>query len=156
MKRIISIVFSCALLLFAAGCKEKEPESIFGEKNSPEWTATEDFNMLVSMTMLVKVDIARTYPKQMAEFKDGIISPDDQLAAFSGEICLGVASPDENGLFFLYVVQDAAEEANEIVLKYYSASLHSIFFSADSYALENDTQLGSFAEPISPIFVIEK
>ena len=138
----------CALLIMAAGCKGKnEPESIHGDKTAPSWSAPEDYDYSSSMTAVVKVDLQSQYPESAADFT---INEKDLLAAFADEQCLGVASP-QDGLFFLYI----AGTEGSVTLRYYSAQYKNLF-AAEPIPYQNDTHLGTVAEPYSPAFSVIK
>lgn len=60
----------CALLLFAAGCKDandptSDPSSIVGDVPVPAWTLATEYDMTSSMNLIVKVDLSITYPEQV-------------------------------------------------------------------------------------------
>jgi hypothetical protein len=91
-------IFSVVVLLLV-GCKKDEPETFAANLSRPSWTAVEGGDITLSMTAVVKVDLKAQYPEKAADF---VLDDKDLLAAFSGETCLGTASP-QDGLFFLYV-----------------------------------------------------
>ncbi len=158
------ILFYALLILLAVGCKGKndpvEPtkENIVGNESDPGWTAISDFNPLISMTMLVDVDLNRAYSEQVSAFVASsdkeIYSSGDKVAVFSGDQCLAVVSPDEQGLYYLYVAQPKSEKVSSLQLRYYNASLQNIFVSEDYYPFANETQLGTYGEPLIPTFVL--
>ena len=142
-------IILCTLLLLAAGCKEKnKPESFVGNVERPTWTAPTDYDYTSSMTAIVKVDLKAQYPDKAADF---VLQDDDLLAAFSGETCLGIASPLE-GLFFLYI----AGTEGTVTLRYYSAHYKNLFEAKDAFPFVNDDHLGTVAEPLVPAFVVVK
>jgi len=150
MKPSFSIILTCSLLLFVAGCKEKNsPENnLSGNSEPPSWTAPVEYDYTSSMTAVIKVDLTLQYPDQASDF---VIDNKDVLAAFSGENCLGVASPQE-GLFFLFMV--GAE--GSVTLRYYSAHYKNIFVAENAFSFRNDENLGTVAEPLKPVFKMEK
>jgi hypothetical protein len=139
----------CALLLFAAGCKDKNaPETFASDQPRPTWTAPEKTDMTSSMTAVVKVDLAAQYPETAADF---VLDDNDLLAAFSGETCLGVASA-QDGLFFLYI----AGTEGAVTLRYYSAHYKNLFEAKDAFPYHNDDHLGTPDSPLIPTFVVVK
>lgn len=159
-------ILLCALLLFAAGCKndpEKEPESpqqeeqrapqtLNGNAGKPAWEVTKDYDMTSSMTAVVKADLLASYPDLA---KDFALEDDDLLAAFSGETCLGVASP-QDGLFFLYIGAPVTGNPSSITLRYYSTHYKNIFVATDEFSFVNDAHLGTVANPVVPKLVVVK
>ena len=142
-------IILCTLLLFAAGCNEKnKPESFTGNVERPTWTAPADYDYSSSMTAVVKVDLKAQYPETG---KDFVLNNSDLVAAFSGETCLGTASPQDD-LFFLYI----AGTEGAITLRYYSAHYKNLFEAKDAFPFVNDDHLGTVAEPLIPQFVIGK
>ena len=145
-------ILLCALLLLAAGCKKEDPETFVSDIVRPIWTVPSDYDVTSSMTAVVKVDLKAQYPDKAADF---VLDDNDLLAAFSGETCLGTASP-QDGLFFLYVAGVNEKMGNEqmVNLKYYSAHYKNLFQAKDTIPFRNETNLGTVAEPFIPHFVI--
>ncbi len=135
------------------GCKDKknEPESLVGSVAKPAWTALADYDMTSSMTAVVKVSLSANYTAEQLSAASYQLSTSDIVAAFAGNECLGVATP-QDGLFFLYIC--APTKGEQVTLKYYSAALKNIF-TAEPFAFANDTQLGSVAAPYKPAFVLQ-
>ena len=159
MDRRLFVILSCAMLLFAAGCKEKNTpedpgttpvENIAGNVSKPSWSNPDDYDMTSSLTAIVKVDLSIKYPEQAAK-EHWAVASDDLLAAFAGESCIGVAELSD-GLFWLYVT--APENNEEITIKYYSSKLKNIFVSEETFPYRNDYQLGTVSAPYSPAFVV--
>lgn len=144
----IAVCILSAIALLFAGCKEEEPETLFSDKACPTWTAPAQYDYTSSMTAVVKVDLKVKYPAKAADF---VLNDQDLLAAFSDNICLGTASPQE-GLFFLYIT--GTEGA--VTLRYYSAHYKNLFEAPDAFVFSNDAHLGSVSEPVVPTFVESK
>lgn len=153
MKKLF-IIASCALMLLAAGCKEKPvvPESIIGTTERPVWTDPDDYDMSSSMTAIVKVDLSKIYSAEQLNAANYKQTAEDLVAAFTGDQCLGVAE-QVDGLFFLYIT--APEDGGNVTLKHYSSVLKNIF-TAQPVAFRNDQQLGTVSEPYSPAWTVVK
>lgn len=170
MKTKIFAIFSCAVLLIAAGCKDKntpetkpepqpEPqvESIKGTVETPAWADPTEYDMTSSMTPVVKVDLTLTYPAEAAA--DGWErAAGDMLAAFAGDNCLGVdtLTPDRTDLFYLYVAGLNSGETGEFRLRYYSTKLKNIFDSKQTIQFKNNEPLGTVSDPYTPEFTVSR
>ena len=140
------------LALFFSGCKDKEEvESLISDQPTPTWAVAANYDMTASMSAIVKVDLSLTYPKQITDPEQSI-AQNDLLAAFAGDQCVGVTSP-VNGLFFLYIVGNAADQT-ELTLQYYSAILKNTFIAKQTLTFKNDAQEGTVNNPIVPEFVV--
>ena len=163
MKHQFLTLATCALLLFAAGCKKDEPtptpETFNSNVSAPTWAAPEDYDMTSSMTAVIKVDLAAQYPDIA---KDFVLNDNDLLAAFSGETCLGVAVPDD-GLFFLYIAGLSSDSdsglssvSEAVTLRYYSAHYKNLFEAKDAFPYVSDSNQGNADTPFIPTFVVVK
>lgn len=152
MKSNLLILVACSLLLMAAGCnnyqKGQEPKTLSANVAAPTWTAPTDYDYTASMTAIIRVDLTKQYPTAAAGFA---LNEGDQLAAFAGDNCLGVAELND-GLFFLYVVSPANNEV--VTLRYYSANYKNLFEAKNAFSFANDARLGTTAEPFVPAFVV--
>ena len=151
-KKKLMTIASCALLLLATGCKKDEPKpqpepapSFVSDKERPTWAAPEDYDYTSSMTAVIAVDLITPYPEQAADF---IVEEQDLIAAFIGDECLGVASPDDN-YFYLYIASPSSNSA-AVTLRYYSAHYKNLFEAKDAFPYSNDSHLGSVAAPFVP------
>ncbi len=161
MKKILCYAL---LVLLAVGCKGKNDPTdptkvdIVGNQSSPAWTAISEFDPLISMTMLVDVDLNLSYPEQVRAFEaaseTAIVGPGDKMAVFSEEQCLAVTELNDDGNFYLYVAQPKSQTVRSIQLRYYSAALKNIFVSEETYSFANETQLGTYANPFMPKFIL--
>ena len=148
--RSFSMLLLAAALCFAACKKDKnEPETFNGDVARPTWTAIEVPDMSSSMTAVIKVDLKAQYPTQAADF---VLDDNDLLAAFSCDLCLGTATP-QDGLFYLFV---AGINDDPVTLRYYSAHYKNLFEAKDAFRFINDDHLGTIAEPLIPQFVVVK
>ena len=138
------------LTVFFSGCKDQnKPESCVSDQARPSWTAIEVPAMSSSMTAVIKVDLKAQYPTQAADF---VLDDNDLLAAFSGDLCLGTATP-QDGLFYLFV---AGINDDPVTLRYYSTHYKNLFEAVNAFPFVNDTQQGTTAEPFKPAFVVAK
>ena len=158
---------ACGLLLILSACKggddttltqPSEQETLVGSKEKPDWQNPAEQDMTASMTALVRVNLSLSYPKQMEALGNvatngQIAGPDDMLAAFSGETCLGVAT-FVDGLFFLYISKPPKGVPLTIELRYYSAKLKNIFVAKEACTFVADTCLGSASVPLEPKFYL--
>lgn len=137
--RNFSKIALCAVLLFAAGCKDKKDDPVNpqvepGTTENPNWVITVDNDMTSSMTAIVKVSLGKNA---------------GTLAAFMGKDCCGIAEyNEESGLYWLYI--SPAKEASEVQLKFYSPDQKRIFNATSTFPFRNDTQLGTVAAPYTP------
>ena len=158
MKKIFTlmVMLTTALCtLFMTGCNDPEPESIISDKSQPTWAPPTDYDLSSSMTAIIKVDLSISYPDQVKDPANAIDAK-DLVAAFIGEQCVGVASPQESGLFFLYISGPASDSENpEVTLRYYSAILKNNFVASEKIPYINDKVLGTVAAPYVPTFVME-
>ena len=155
MKRHLSALLSCLLLLAVTGCKDKKttPPSLKGNEVRPTWTAPDEYDYSSSMTAVIRVDLAAQYPTQAADFT---ISEDDLLAAFAGNQCLGVTEP-QDGLFYLFIAgPDTEEQTTGITLRYWSAHYTNLFVAENAFPFVNDDQKGTIAEPFVPVLKLDR
>lgn len=141
-----------AIAVFFAGCQKNEPETFFSDKTRPSWTSPQKSDMSSSMTAMVKVDLKAQFPEKAADF---VLDANDLLAAFSGETCLGTASP-QDGLFFLYIASPVTGNPSSVTLRYYSSHYKNIFEAKDAFTYGNEETLGSPTTPLTPAFVVAK
>ena len=138
------------LTVFFSGCKDQnKPESFVSDQARPTWTAIEVPDMSSSMTAVIKVDLKAQYPNQAADF---VLDDNDLLAAFSGDLCLGTATP-QDGLFYLFV---AGINDDPVTLRYYSTHYKNLFEATDVFLYVSDDHLGTVAAPYIPAFVVMK
>lgn len=158
MQHKLLLMASCALLLVAAGCKEKNKpqEQITANIATPVWVAPADYDMTSSMTAVVRVDLSQKYAEQL-KIVGYAQTADDLLAAFNGNDCLGVAK-QQDGLFYLFITSPATTgegKVTDFTIRYYSAKLKNIFES-ESFAYYDDGTLGNIGTPCVPVFRIAK
>lgn len=154
-------IFCLSLFAMSCGSDDKsvpagtiQQENIVGNAAQPNWALPADIDMTSSMTAVVNVDLLLTYPEQVADFcsktgDDQIVNETDILAAFSGEMCVGVAQFID-GLFFLYVTRPLVPQP--LTFRYYSAKLHNIFMAENVCDFEPDATKGAVSAPLTPAF----
>ena len=128
-------------------------KSFAGNMEQPGWTAPAEYEYVTSMTAVVKVNLAGLYPETASDWQ---LTENDRLAAFAGDVCCGVAAP-EDGLFYLFVcgVNNLSAGGN-VKLRYYSAHYKNVFAADDAFEFKNDAHIGSVSEPFVPVLVVEK
>ena len=162
MRTKILFITAISLLITLAGCKKdekKDPvslsektETIVGSTGKPTWSVPDKYDMTVSMTAVVAIDLSCVYTDDQLTAARYALTENDLVAAFSGEICLGVASPQrlETGYyFFMYICPPADGET--ITIRYYSSRLKHIY-TAEKVQYVNDGQLGTAGSPYMPVF----
>ena len=135
--------------------QEVTPPSLQGDVAQPAWTAPADYDYTSSMTAVVKVSLLEQYPSMAADWQ---LNDSDRVAAFVGDECLGVVTPQE-GLFYLYVAGSTSsdqEQMTNVSLRYWSAHFKNLFEVKDAFPFKNDDHIGSVAEPFAPKFVVVK
>ena len=155
MKPQFLTLATCALLLLAAGCKPKEEpidpqKALYGNVARPEWVAPEDYDYTSSMTAVIRVDLKAQYPDAAADF---VLDDQDLLAAFIGDECCGVATP-QDGLFYLYISSPVTDNPSPVTLRYWSAHYKNLFVASDAFPFVNDNNQGSYNTPFVPTFVV--
>lgn len=123
-------------------------ETLKGNISRPTtWTVSDAYDYTSSMTSIVKVDLLNQYPELAMDFR---LTNDDLLGAFTenGD-CIGVVSPEDDGLFFLFI---NGVEGN-VTLRYWSGYYTNIF-NGESFPFVNDGQQGTYAEPYVPTFTV--
>ena len=147
------MIASCALLLLAAGCKDKNtPEeqtpakpaeqSTQGNVEDPKWVVTVENDLTSSMTAVVKVTVS---------------DQPGTLAAFMGDACCGVATfNDEVGLYWLYM-SPATEAGGDVQLRFYSPEFKHIYNAKETFPFRNDdVDLGNVSTPYTPEWVVSE
>ena len=125
-------------------------ETLKGNISRPTtWTVSDAYDYTSSMTSIVKVDLLKQYPELAKDFR---LTNDDLLGAFTenGD-CIGVVSPEDDGLFFLFI---NGVEGN-VTLRYWSGYYTNIF-NGESFPFVNDGRQGTYAEPYVPLFTVAK
>lgn len=142
-----------AVTTFLWGCSdEPEPKTVTNpqwqldlveNESTPEWKAPESGVYQFSMTAIIR----------LSDFLEKYADSGDQVSAFIGDECRGVATVQNNGnkLFFLYIRGDQSEE-EKVTLKYYSAKNKKTYVCEDLLVFEQNGIYGSLSEPAIPPF----
>lgn len=155
--KTILAICAVALMLFA-GCEpqKNQPVSLIGTQEAPAWQTISDYDYASSMTAVVRADLTKSYPEQAT--KEGWeLANGDLLAAFSGDLCLGIDTmkADHNGLFFLYISHPNGDASvGAITLRYYSSKLKNLFEAKDVFTFKTDGQEGDVSSPLTPNFLL--
>ena len=150
------ILIAAAISMIVTSCKKSkdEPSSITGNVAKPVWNIPENYDLSSSMTAIVKVDMTRAYTEEQLKNANYRITNDDLLAAFCGNICIGIGEWKEDyQAYWLFIA--APESGDQVTLKYYSAALRNLF-AADPFPYKNNEQLGTPATPYTPNWVVAK
>ena len=151
--RWLAIGLTVLCTVFFSGCKD-QPYALVGGVDKPAWTATSDYDLSSSMTAVVKVDLYGSFTAEELSAAKYQPSTNDELAAFVGTTCLGVGVWNaEYGAYWLYITAPTDDE-EEVVLRYYSASLKQIFVATTTLPYHNDTQVGTAAAPYTPKWIV--
>jgi hypothetical protein len=136
---ILLISFIC---LLTNACKEEE-------ETFPTFSAPTTWNVnlaeySVSMTAVVKL------PDNLIQYAQ----PEDQLAAFAGEKCLGKGEISE-GLYFV-TIHGTTDSEPSIHFQYYSARNKYLYTTDELFTFETDKVFGVVDEPEILPFTIVK
>ncbi|MBO7545153.1 MAG: hypothetical protein J6T19_00375 [Paludibacteraceae bacterium] len=156
MKKLFANTFFAVVLLVTASCKPgpnpPTPENLSGNVSAPAWTNPAEYDYSSSMTSVIKVDLLSSYPEAA---KDWVLSPNDRLAAFMGDVCCGVIEPTDD-LFFLYITEPEGATDTQVSLRYYSAFYKNLFEVKNAFVFQNDSHQGSVTNPLTPTFTVIK
>ncbi len=148
----VAVFCLLAIAVSFSGCKDK-PGALVGGIEKPVWTATTDYDLSSSMTAVVRVDLFGSFTDEELSAAKYAPSANDELAAFAGTTCLGVGTWNETyDAYWLYITAPTDDE--ELVLRYYSASLKQIFIATTTLPYHNDTQVGTAAAPYTPKWIV--
>lgn len=109
----------------------------------PAWKAPESGIYQFSMTAIIR----------LSDFLEKYADPADEISAFVGDECRGIATVQENGtkLFFLYIRGNSGE-AQKVTLKYYSAKNKKTYVCPDFLVFEQNGTYGKVSDPAVPPF----
>lgn len=153
MRNVIHYIIILAASTFLWGCSDEpgpkvvpEPKwELDLEENEPvpSWEAPESGIYQFSMTAIIR----------LSDFLEKYADPADELSAFVGNECRGIATVQENGkkLFFLYIRGNQGE-AQKVTLKYYSAKNKKTYVCQDFLTFEQNETYGKVSDPAIPPF----
>ncbi len=141
MKRFIyPLIISLLCIGFTACSEEEEPYPTYP---NPAWAYAENTNHTASMTIIA------TLPEAERLYE----ASDDELAAFIGGECRGVATRIGNAYYIM--VKGAASDVDAVTVKYYSASRKYLYEAVNWCAFEPDATYGTVDEPeVLPLTVV--
>lgn len=104
--------------------------------SAPTWVPVSDESLTSSMTITAGLS---------DNFTAITVTEDDMLAAFSGQTCLGVATPMftySKPRFYLYVLPPT-DSKKMVTLAYYNAKSNKLYYWVDAIHFENNKTVGS-------------
>lgn len=129
MKNIAYRMFlmSTVLLMVLSSCKKDK----FSKYDNPYWSVETSTDYSVSLTAIVKL------PDNLNSY----VSSSDQMAAFNGSSCRGIAKM-VGDVFYLNVV-GVAGESFPITIKYWSASNKYLYEANQRIPFQQNSRIGS-------------
>ncbi|WP_293739596.1 hypothetical protein [uncultured Parabacteroides sp.] len=153
MRNVIHYVIFLAASTFLWGCTDEpgpkvvpEPKwelDLVEDEPDPAWNAPESGIYQFSMTAIIR----------LSEFLEKYADPKDEVSAFVGNECRGIATVQDNGkkLFFLYIRGNQGE-TQKVTLKYYSAKNKKTYTCQDFLVFEQNGTYGKVSAPAVPPF----
>ena len=154
MKDVIHYMILLATSTVLWGCGSDEPGptvvpepkwelDVVENEPDPTWDAPEGGIYQFSMTAIIR----------LSDFLEEYADPADEISAFVGNECRGIATAEDNGakLFFLYIRGNSGE-AQKVTLKYYSAKNKKTYTCPDFLTFEQNGTYGKVSEPAVPPF----
>jgi len=132
----------CTLGIYLNSCKEDETFTVFP---TPVWRAEANPDYSVSMTATVVL------PANLATY----MQPEDQMAAFVGEECRGLAYLVDNIYYLL--IKGSPGEQPQISIRYYSSRNQYMYTTDAIITFEADGVYGTTDNPVTlPLSIINK
>jgi len=153
MRNVIHYMIILAASAFLWGCSDEpgpkvvpEPEwelDLVENEPAPQWKAPESGIYQFSMTAIIR----------LSGFLEKYADPKDEISAFVGDECRGIATVQDNGkkLFFLYIRGNEGE-VQKVTLKYYSAKNKKTYTCRDFLVFEQNGTYGKVSDPAVPPF----
>ncbi|WP_455586537.1 hypothetical protein [Bacteroides sp.] len=145
MKKIsqsILIIALCILGVCMNSCNEDETFTVFP---TPVWRVESNPDYSVSMTATVVL------PANLAAYAQA----DDQMAAFVGDECRGVAYLVDNTFYLL--IKGSPGEQSQISIRYYSARNQYMYTTGAVITFEADGVYGTTDDPVTlPLSIINE
>lgn len=145
MKKISQALITaalCMLIVCLNSCKKEDSFPVFP---APHWTVDANPDYSVSMTAIVVL------PPNLNAYSQ----TEDQMAAFIGEECRGVAQ-FINGAYYL-LIKGSAEEQAQVSIRYYSARNQYMYTTGAFVTFEADAVHGTADKPVTlPLTIINE
>ena len=155
MKSVINYVILFAVSTMGWSCKSDEPGPVtvpepewkldlVENEPAPTWNTPGSGIYQFSMTAIIR----------LSEFLETYADANDEISAFVGDECRGIATVKENNgvkLFFLYIRGNSAE-AQKVTLKYYSAKNKKTYVCQNLLEFEQNGTYGKVTKPAVPPF----
>lgn len=154
MRNVIQYMIVLAASTFLWGCGSDEPGPVVvpepkweldlvENEPAPTWEAPGSGIYQFSMTAIIR----------LSDFLEKYADPKDEVSAFVGNECRGIATVQDNGkkLFFLYIRGNEGE-AQKVTLKYYSVKNKKTYTCQDFLVFEQNGTYGKVSDPAIPPF----
>lgn len=128
---ILFILLCLTCITFCTCSDDDDPKTY----PAPGWTIKDNPEYSVSMTAILQL------PENLSVYAD----QGDELAAFIGDECRGVATHVDN-LYYL-LIKGAAHEQSKVYFKYYSSKNKYLYKSTNSETFEIDKVYGTADDP---------
>lgn len=153
-KKILQYSLLVASLFLAASCSKEEQEGIGnGIHQKPNWVANSNLMKLEQAPdwTVTNTSITQSMTATIA-FGDSLptVKPEDLLAAFAGDECVGVTKSSSGGTtprFYLYI-REPQSSIKEITLAYYSSTEQNVRYWPNSFKYATDRILGTPNNPL--------
>lgn len=132
IKKIITFVL-LGILMLLMGCQKEEIS--YPTFSAPGWNVVDNPNFSVSMTAVVSL------PDYLASYAQD----DDELAAFVGDECRGIAK--KMGYIYYVLISGTTNETSHIHFCYYSARNKYMYHTASDINFKADDRIGMTDEP---------
>lgn len=131
LKNILIVVMLGAVCLLSS-CKK---ETVYPTFAAPGWTVTDNPNYSVTMTVIAEIP---DHLEQVAQSRD-------ELAAFTGEECRGVAN--KVGNLYYIMINGTEEEVSQIHFRFYSAATQYLYRTNTAIPFRANEMLGTIENP---------
>ncbi|WP_455584083.1 hypothetical protein [Bacteroides sp.] len=118
--------------------------NLAGSDEQPMWEKTDAGDFQFSMAAVIG----------LSDFLEKYAAEGDQLAAFIGDECRGIGTPEivkNKKTYFIYI-RGNNSEAHQVTLKYYSAENNTIYQCKDLFRFTQNGVYGTAAHPEIPSF----
>lgn len=125
-------VILLGIVCFLGSCQK---ETVYPTFPAPQWTAVDNPDFTVTMTIIAVI------PSHL----EAIAQSGDQLAAFVGDECRGVAN--KVGNMYYIMISGTENEASQVYFRYYGASTGYMYRTNTSVPFKADGMLGTAENP---------